>query len=703
MADTTVMIYGAVGDDWAGLDAASLVPQIDAAPGNITLALNSPGGLIMEGMAIYNALQRARGAGKTITCRIDGLAASMASVLAMAGDEIVMAPNSMMMIHNPWDVACGDAEDLRNAADQLDRLKNQIVGIYAARTGMDPDAISALMDDETWMDPAEAMASGFCTTIGTAPASASAVNVTKFGFRKVPNHRIIAGSALAMAGKPPAAQPVNPKGNTMTPEEIAAAAAAAETQRIAAQTAQAAATASAEAIAAERSRIAQITTIAAKAKLDDDVVAKMIADGTSIDDASAAALDALAARCEDQVGAPGGAIRITRDEREKWVEGATNWLIARGGMAKAVIAAAAKRGETLRIEPGEFAGVTMKDLAREALTRSGARNVSRDPWQFVGDAFTARNDITQGAGDFPILLENTMHKVLQAAYQITPDTWSRFCGTGTVTDFRASNRYLRGTFGSLDAITDLNEFKQKAIPDGEKQQITASTKGNIITLSRQAIINDDLGAFITLASDLGRAAALSIEKDVYALLASNPVMYDGYALFSNQHANIAGGSWTMPSGAAAPAASLIGVAAFDAARVAMASQLAPGQAQEILDIRPETLLCALVDEGTARVIIGSKFDTDVSGKYEVPNKVQGLVSDIVGTARLNPGTSGHGWYFFADKEMAPAIEVAFLNGIEEPFLDNSLGWKVDGTEFKVRIDYGVGAINWRSAFYNPGT
>ena len=321
----------------------------------------------------------------------------------------------------------------------------------------------------------------------------------------------------------------------------------------------------------------------------------------------------------------------------------------------------------------------------------------------IGSAFTARNDISQGAGDFPILLENTMHKVLQAAYQITPDTWSRFCGTGTVTDFRPSNRYLRGTFGSLSAINDQGEFHQLSIPDGEKQQISASTKGNIINLSRQAIINDDMGAFITLASDLGRAAALSIEKDVYALLAANPTMYDGNALFSNAHFNIAGGTWTLPSGAACPADALIGVSAFDLARVAMASQLAPGGGGEILDIRPETLLVALSDEGSARVIIGSKYDTDVSSKFEVPNKVQGLVSDVVGSARLNAGTSGHGWYFFADKESAPAIEVVFLNGVEEPFLDNTMGWRIDGTEFKVRLDYGVGAINWRSAFFNPGT
>ena len=367
MAETTVMIYGAVGDDWAGLDAATLVPQIDAAPGNITLALNTPGGLIMEGLAIYNALMRAKSAGKTITCRIDGLAASMGSVLAMAGDVILMAPNAMLMIHNPWDVACGDAQDLRNAADQLDRLKNQIVGIYATRTGMDPDALSAMMDDETWMDAATALAQGFCTTIGTAPSASNAVNITKFGFRKAPNHRFIAGTALAMAGNPPAAQPVTPKGKSMTPEDIAAAAAAAETKRIAEQTAQAAASASALAVANERARAAAIRDLGTKHKIDNATIQGMIDAGTSLDDARNSILDVLATRTEGGAGAAGGTITITADARDKWVQGASNWLIVRGGMKNTLQKAAQMRGEKIDLDPGEFTGIDLKELARDVL------------------------------------------------------------------------------------------------------------------------------------------------------------------------------------------------------------------------------------------------------------------------------------------------------------------------------------------------
>ncbi|WP_298689586.1 Mu-like prophage major head subunit gpT family protein, partial [uncultured Sphingomonas sp.] len=274
---------------------------------------------------------------------------------------------------------------------------------------------------------------------------------------------------------------------------------------------------------------------------------------------------------------------------------------------------------------------------------------------------------------------------LQAAYAVTPDTWSQIAGVGTVTDFRVANRYLRGTFGALDNVNEAGEFKNKPIPDGAKQTIQAGTKGNIINLSRQAIINDDMGVFSDLATDLGRAAKLTIEIDFYALLNSNPVMFDGQPLFSAAHGNIAA--------TAGPP----GVALFDAARVQMAQQK-DVSGNEFLEIRPDTWLGPLGLGGLTRVIIGSPYDPDAVSKLQRPNMVQGLVKNIVDTPRL----TGAAWYMFADKDLAPAIEVVFLNGVQEPFLDNELGWRVDGTEWKVRLDYGVGAVNWRSAIKNAG-
>ena len=102
----------------------------------------------------------------------------------------------------------------------------------------------------------------------------------------------------------------------------------------------------------------------------------------------------------------------------------------------------------------------------------------------------------------------------QSLTAIQADTWSRFCRIGTVSDFRAHTRYRTGSIGDLDSLTEGGEFLNKTIPDGEKASITASTKGNLINLTRQAIINDDLGAFVGLAADFGRAAKRTIENAV---------------------------------------------------------------------------------------------------------------------------------------------------------------------------------------------
>ncbi len=684
-----ILCYGVIGDPADGLDAKTLVPLITGGTDPLNMRINTPGGYVMEGLAIFNAMMRARAGGRIVTTSVDGLAASMGSILAMAGNEIVMADNSLLMIHLPWDVAMGDAPALRAAADQLDLIRDQMVGIYAGVTGLDPADLVAMMAAETWFTAEDALAQKFCTSISAA-STAAACNVTAFGFRKAPETPRI--SAMAMIGKPKAAAAVVPPKETTMPEGTTAATTTAATVNLPAVAISAATIESSvvvitqadvqAAIAAERARGSEIAALVAKHGLPEAFSTELVQGNVSIEKAREQILDKLAERSDSQNI---GHITVTADARDKWAAGAAAWLMVRAGVAPMIEKAAKMRGETLRLDPGEFRGVSCVDLARESLGNAGIRVQSRNPRDIVGSAFTVRNEITQTTGDFTVLLENVMHKTLQASYAVTPDTWSQVCGIGTVTDFRVANRYLRGTFGALDSLNEAGEFKNKSIPDGAKQTIQAGTKGNIINLSRQAIINDDMGVFTDLATDLGRAAKLTIEIDFYALLNSNPVMFDGFALFSAQHANIAavGGP--------------PGVAVFDAARVQMATQK-DVSGNEFLDIRPDIWLGPLGLEGATKVIIGSPYDPDATSKLQRPNMVQGLVGTIVGTPRL----TGAPWYMFADKDSAPAIEVVFLNGVQEPYLDNELGWRVDGTEWKVRLDYGVGAVNWRSAIRNPG-
>lgn len=143
----------------------------------IELHLNSPGGAVFEGFAIYNTLLDHE---SRVIVRVDGMAASIASVIAMAGDEVHMASNAFLMIHNPWSVAVGDSEDMRRQADLLDSISRQLVAAYQRHSDLEADEIQALMDAETWMDAEEALEKGFATVVDPAMEIAASFDLSAF-------------------------------------------------------------------------------------------------------------------------------------------------------------------------------------------------------------------------------------------------------------------------------------------------------------------------------------------------------------------------------------------------------------------------------------------------------------------------------------------------------------------------------------------
>lgn len=144
----------------------------------INLSIHSSGGDVLEGWAIYNAIKNNKA---RVTARVEGLAASMASVILMAADTVEIPENAYVMIHNPWGFAVGDAEEMRDTADLLDKLGNGLVNAYASRTGNDEKDIREWMDAETWMDGKEAVERGFADKlIGAVALSARAFDSRKF-------------------------------------------------------------------------------------------------------------------------------------------------------------------------------------------------------------------------------------------------------------------------------------------------------------------------------------------------------------------------------------------------------------------------------------------------------------------------------------------------------------------------------------------
>ena len=657
-----VLIYGNIGDRWNedGVVASELVRDLSALEADtINLRINSYGGSVPDGLAIYNALRRHKAA---VNVFVDGVAISCASYIAMAGDTITMAKNAQMMIHGPWTIAAGNASELREQADILDRYAKAMASAYADKSGKTYEDALALLTDgkDHWFLADEAKAEGFADEVGDEAAVAASL-ASSFDLSRFKAAAPTAACAPQQVPQPTAAAVTTKEASMPAPVPAAGQPAATPFARTKDDNAQV---------------IAMFKPFAARpeiAALQTEVLADP---GLTIETIQARLLAEMGKGAEP--ANPQNAfpkIETVSDEGDKRKDAVVASILARAGVAQDAAARAA-------LSSNPYRGDRLLDTARASLQRAGVSVSGMTPMEVVAAAFT------QGTSDFPVLLENAMHKTLQAAYATAALTWNRFCATGSVSDFRAHNRYRTGSFGSLDAVNELGEFVNKSIPDGEKASITAGTKGNIINLSRTAIINDDLGAFVGLSNMLGRAAARTVEADVYALLALNsgagPTMGDGKALFHADHGNITTGA-------------AITMAALDLDRVAMASQK-DVSGNDYLDLRPAVLLVPIGLGGTARSINDAQYDPDTANKLQKPNIVNGLFRDIVDTPRM----TGTRRYLFADPSEAPVLEVAFLDGNQNPYLELQNGFDVDGARYKVRLDYGVGAIDYRGAVTNAG-
>lgn len=709
-------IFGPIGGgfffDEDAVTGKAIAEKLDELPENIKtirVLVNSLGGSVFDAVHIANALRRQRDElGRNVVVDIEAIAASAATIVTSAGNPIRIPRNALMMVHNPFGAAIGDSAEMRSLAEILDKVRNAIIATYRWVSQLSAKALGKLMDDTTWMEADEAIANGLATDISAPVKALASVDPQALShLGEIPDKyraRVMAlvepiqsdgndgfttPSAKNSEGKmkikahalTPDSTPVEPTPQAPADPQVAVDKDAA--------------------VKAERERVLAIqvtvqTTIAAglDAAIANGIGAKAIAAEDSIEKLSVALLDALAEQSDAAPG-PGAnsqhlSVTAGEDEHDKRVCGISAALWRRAGITDMIRKAAKLEPDNedfkVELDPGEFRGMSLLDHAREALERNKpGSSRGKTKMQVAGDCFALA-----GAGttsDFSTALEEALHKILLAAYAILPDKWRRFCSIGTVNDFRAHNRYRLGFLGGLDVVLESGEFKNKSLADATKETQQAKTYGNLLTLSRQAIINDDMGVFNGVAVTLGRAAGLSIELAVFALLAENaglgPTMNDGDILFHTNHSNIGAGA-------------AISVATLDANRVIMAAQKDPSD-NEILDLRPAKLLVASGVEGDARVINSSQWDHD-STELQKPNKVQGLFDDIIGTGRL----TGTRRYLFVDPAIEPVIEVAFLEGEQSPFMELEEGWRVDGVEWKVRHDFGVAAVGWRGALTDAG-
>ena len=179
-----IFLYDDIGPAWLGMiDAISVIDGLKQMEGKrVLVRINSPGGSVDEGDAIYNAIKRHPGG---VDVAIDGLAASIAGYIAMAGEKITIAANARMMIHDPWTMAIGNATAIRKAASTLDVYTSSMVPAYAERSGKSEEDIRKIMQEETWYTALDAVAEGFADEVGNA--TNEQVQVAEGRFAKTPS------------------------------------------------------------------------------------------------------------------------------------------------------------------------------------------------------------------------------------------------------------------------------------------------------------------------------------------------------------------------------------------------------------------------------------------------------------------------------------------------------------------------------------
>lgn len=182
-----ILIYDVIGESWdgSGVPAKKFVEDLAALGdvSSITVRINSPGGDVFDGTAIYNALV---GHPARIETQIDGMALSMASVIAMAGDTVTAPENVMIMVHDPSTFAYGNATDMRKIADTLDKAKTSLLVAYRRKTGKTEEELSAMLEAETWMTGKEAKDAGFVDVVLEPVRLAARFDLSKFGYQHTP-------------------------------------------------------------------------------------------------------------------------------------------------------------------------------------------------------------------------------------------------------------------------------------------------------------------------------------------------------------------------------------------------------------------------------------------------------------------------------------------------------------------------------------
>lgn len=422
-----------------------------------------------------------------------------------------------------------------------------------------------------------------------------------------------------------------------------------------------------QAAEAERTRIKTIRTAVRTAGFDETYADELVENGTTVDAARAAIFDKMAAQQSSQNPAPKtqNAAVTGEDERTK----------IRSAMTDALLHRANPGTVELKDQAHDFKYMSMLELGRSCLLSSGDNAAMRySPNEAVKRAIATT--------DFAALLTSTVERQIRRTYDAVVPEWQHIARRTTSKDFREKTGIAVDGKVTFEEIAEGGEYKNSLLITNDSAKLKLKTYGRKITITRQAIINDDLDVFGKLPELISLGAQNFQAAKVWALLTGNKKAPDDKAMFHVDHKNLA----------AAGGASALQESSLSAARIAMYRQLSP--AKEQLSILPKILLVPIELEMTAEKLMTAVLANATGSVNTLAKKYQVMTSPFL--------TSATEWYLAADPKAVEGLVYAYLEGEEGLYTDSEVSFDNDAVVTKARLDFDAAIWGYQGWYKSPG-
>ena len=438
-------------------------------------------------------------------------------------------------------------------------------------------------------------------------------------------------------------------------------------------------------IKAERARVREIELICRKAGISDEDRESYIASDKTPGEVRAIAFEKMSASA-----APVGA-QVVADGRDSVRAAAIDGMLLRAG----------QKVDKPSAGSDEFRGRSLLRIAEECLMRAGQK-IPSDVRDIVKLAMRGAEMISGAASDFPFILANTANKSLLAGYATAETSFQHWASIGSLNDFKSATRIKFSEVGKLKAVPENGKYATTAMTE-KRETIQLGTYARKFTISRQAVINDDLSAFTRIPMSFGMQARFLPNDLAIAVLTANAAMSDAVALFNTAHGNTSSETDRRLDTVAHAQAAAVYMYGLMAQQQTLNAD-AESDGKRYLNLKPKVWLVAGTDEIIARQAVVSAGDAaSTVNAGGIINPINNLGLMVVSDQNIKTGATDYTHYMFADPRLAPVVEVAFLQGNQQPYFEQTEQTDADGTIYLVRLDCGAAAVDYVGAVREVGT